>query len=125
MEREVCIRLRSDRQQIESCKVFLRDKEEAIASLANLFQLAGNAVRLKIAFLLHREGELCVCDISDILSMNIAAISQHLRKLKDRQLVITRRSGQTIYYRLTSKTEVFLDPYVEDLIEDNHFIPNL
>jgi DNA-binding transcriptional ArsR family regulator len=63
--------------------------------------LGGNEARLKIIYLLEDEGELCPCDLSDILGMTIPAISQHLRKLKDGGIVQTRKQGQTIYYSLS------------------------
>lgn len=62
--------------------------------------LAGNEVRLNILFLLEEEGELCPCDLSDILDMSIPAVSQHLRKLKDGNIIQFRKAGQTIFYSL-------------------------
>ena len=41
---------------------------------------------LKILYLLQEEGQLCPCDLSDILGMNTSPISQHLRKLKDSKI---------------------------------------
>ncbi len=54
---------------------------------------------------------LCVCDISDILGMTISAVSQHLRKLKDRKLIETEREAQTIFYSLTKEYEKMLKPF--------------
>jgi len=52
--------------------------------------------------LLQEEGKLCVCDLSDILGMKIPAVSQHLRKLKDAQIVFPQRDGTVIYYQLSA-----------------------
>lgn len=71
-----------------------------IHQLSNVLALAGNEVRLKIMFLLHEEPELCPCDLSDILGMSVPAVSQHLRKMKDGNIVTMRREGQTIFYSL-------------------------
>ncbi len=68
--------------------------------MSNVLALAGNEVRLKIMFLLHEEPELCPCDLSDILGMSVPAVSQHLRKMKDGNIVAARREGQTLYYSL-------------------------
>jgi len=68
-----------------------------------MLALAGNDIRLKILVLLKEEKELCPSDMSDILGINIPAISQHLRKLKDGKLLIQRRSGHVIYYSLNPK----------------------
>ena len=59
----------------------------------------------------NEEKRLCVCDISDILGMTISAVSQHLRKLKDRKLIETEREAQTIFYSLTKEYEKMLKPF--------------
>jgi len=63
---------------------------------------------LKILFLLKEENELCPCDLSDILGMSFPAVSQHLRKLKDGNLIEGRREGQTIFYSLVSGNDSLL-----------------
>jgi DNA-binding transcriptional ArsR family regulator len=83
--------------------------------------LAGNNVRLKILFLLYEEKRLCVCDISDILGMTISAVSQHLRKLKDRKLIKTEREAQTIFHSLTKEYKKMLEPFFI-LLDENKFL---
>jgi DNA-binding transcriptional ArsR family regulator len=73
--------------------------------LADVLNLAGNAVRLKILYLLTQENELCPCDLSDILSMTVPAVSQHLKKLKDAGIVTTKKSGQTIFYSVEGQSQ--------------------
>ncbi len=101
MEKSTCIRLFADPEQINGCKASLKSAQTSFGYLSNILALAGNEVRLKILYLLEEEKELCPCDLSDILGMSIPAVSQHLRKLKDGNIVETRKSGQTIYYSLT------------------------
>jgi len=103
IEEITCIRALADHDQIRACRKKIRDAELSFSLLAQVLSLAGNEVRLKILFLLEEEGELCPCDLSDILGMTVPAVSQHLRKLKDAKVVQTRKDGQTIYYSL--KTE--------------------
>ncbi len=95
-----CIRLYADRKKIDACKEKLANEDAPIHQMSNVLALAGNEVRLKIMFLLHEEPELCPCDLSDILGMSIPAVSQHLRKMKDGNIVAARREGQTLYYSL-------------------------
>jgi len=90
--------------------------DESITGKAAVLGLAGNAVRLKILHLLHEEGKLCPCDLSDVLGMNVSAVSQHLRKLKDGKLVETKRAGQTIFYSVTQEFLSVLKPLL-------HFSP--
>ena len=86
---------------------FLRNLQSEILmrpdldEIAEVLSLVGNDTRIKILYLLDRADELCVCDISDVLGISVSAISHQLRKLKDRNLVISRKDAPTIYYSLS------------------------
>ena len=121
MENNSCIRIEADIEQISNCKQSISELENSFDKLSNALSLAGNNVRLKILFLLSQEQELCVCDLSDILSMKISAISQHLRKLKDRNLIKPERKAQTIFYSLTTEYEKIFLPFFE-LIDGNKIL---
>ena len=112
---ETCIRLFADHEQIKNCKEKLKTAQKSFASLSNILALAGNEVRLKIIYLLEKEKELCPCDLADILGMSIPAVSQHLRKLKDGNIVETRKEGQTIYYSLTQDNLKILKPFFKHI----------
>ncbi len=114
-----CVRAQVNQQQIERCKKNVEQRLPSLQFFSETMNLAGNTVRLKILFLLFHEERLCVCDISDILEMNISAISQHLRKLKDKKMILPQREGQTIYYSLSEKHKVIFD-YVFGLIENEN-----
>ncbi|MGK7392875.1 MAG: ArsR/SmtB family transcription factor [Candidatus Cyclobacteriaceae bacterium M2_1C_046] len=105
-----CIRVFADAEQIRQCKNELENNKKAISSISNVLNLTGNEVRFKILFLLNKEKELCPCDISDILNMSVPAVSQHLRKLKDGGVVVSRKVGQTIFYSLHAAQTSVLDP---------------
>jgi len=115
MKNNTCIRQKADIQQINRCKDTVSELNESFDHLANGLSLVGNSVRLKILYLLFEEKRLCVCDLSDILGMNISAISQHLRKMKDRNLIVKEREAQTIFYSLTSEYSTLLHPFFEIL----------
>jgi len=70
---------------------------------------------MKMLYLLEEENELCVCDLADILEMTIPAVSQHLRKLKDGNILQTRRNGQTIYYSLKKEHLEIIKPLFEHI----------
>ena len=115
MNDNTCIRLFADQDQINNCKGKLKTAQKSFASLSNILALAGNEVRLKIVYLLEEEKELCPCDLADILGMSIPAVSQHLRKLKDGNIVETRKEGQTIYYSLTHEKLKILKPFFKHI----------
>lgn len=47
-----------------------------------------------------KKGEVCVCDFVDVLGISQPAVSQHLRKLKEADIVIERKVGTWKHYRL-------------------------
>jgi len=113
MEKRICIRLEADAKQIMDCRTSLQKLDDSLISVSEVLNLAGNTVRLKILFLLQKEKRLCVCDLSDILKMNVSAISQHLRKLKDRDLIYATKEAQTIFYALNEDKLYMLNPVLE------------
>jgi DNA-binding transcriptional ArsR family regulator len=66
---------------------------------AALCRVLGNSRRLLILWLLS-EGELSVKEIAAHVGSTMQNISQHLALLKKNGIVIARREGQTIYYRI-------------------------
>jgi ArsR family transcriptional regulator len=56
--------------------------------------------RLRILMLLLNEDELCVCHLTGILKMSQPKISRHLAVLRENKLLLDRRSGLWIHYRL-------------------------
>ncbi|HEY9363096.1 MAG TPA: metalloregulator ArsR/SmtB family transcription factor [Chitinophagaceae bacterium] len=111
MDNNTCIRLFADLEQINNCKDKLKSAQKSFNKLSNILALAGNEARLKIIYLLEEEKELCPCDLADILDMTVPAVSQHLRKLKDGNIVENRKEGQTIYYSLTKENLKILKPF--------------
>lgn len=111
MEKISCIRVFADAVQIKECRKKVKGKQETFSALSRVLELTGNEVRLKILYLLEEEKELCPCDLSDILEMTIPAISQHLRKLKDGNIIQSRKAGQTIFYSLKPEHLKILRPF--------------
>ncbi len=111
-----CIRLFADEALIKECKNKLRSAQASFNTLSQILSLAGNEVRLKILYLLEEEeGGLCVCDLADILEMSIPAVSQHLRKLKDANIIQPRRQGQTIFYSFREEHLEIIKPLFEHI----------
>lgn len=107
-----CIRVYADAAHIDHSKQRLAAAAPGIEAVAAVLALAGNEVRLKMLFLLLDRQQLCVCDLADVMQMNVSAISQHLRKLKDGGVVQARKVGQTVFYTLTPA----IRPLVQSLL---------
>lgn len=104
-----CLRISVDKDKIQREKNQLISKQAMFSKKEKFFSLLGSEVRLKIIYLLLNNEKLCVCDISDMLEMNQSPVSQHLRKLKDAQILISKREGLMINYYISSE-------YKEDLL---------
>ncbi|MFZ0430087.1 MAG: metalloregulator ArsR/SmtB family transcription factor [Acidobacteriota bacterium] len=46
------------------------------------------------------QGELCVCQITEILDLAPSTVSKHMALLRQARLVDSRKEGRWIYYRL-------------------------
>ncbi|MFD2588565.1 ArsR/SmtB family transcription factor [Croceitalea marina] len=97
-----CTRAEANHKQLLNCMSTLASMDINFKKISKLLSIAGNEVRLKILYLLEEEGEMCPCDLADILKMSVPAISQHIRKIKDAGIITSRRDGQTLYYSLNS-----------------------
>ena len=70
-----------------------------LSDLESLFKALADVTRLRILGLLLA-GEVCVCDIHESLRLPQPTVSRHLAYLRRTGLVLTRRSGLWIHYRL-------------------------
>ena len=66
----------------------------------NLFRALADETRLKMLVLMHRHGELCVCDFVTILGITQSKASRHLRYLRAAGLVEDRREAVWMHYQL-------------------------
>jgi DNA-binding transcriptional ArsR family regulator len=76
---------------------------------AELFKALGHPVRIRILELL-RMSERTVSELQAQLEIEASSVSQQLAVLRARQLVVGRKEGTSVYYRIT-------DPQVFDLLD--------
>jgi len=62
--------------------------------------MLANPKRLMILALLSK-GEMSVGELADGMDTAMATVSQHLARLRGRNIVEARKDGQTVYYRAT------------------------
>ena len=68
---------------------------------ASICQTMANAKRLEIISILG-ERELAVGDLADKMDVKISNLSQHLSIMKNKGILISRRDGVHIYYRIAN-----------------------
>ena len=74
-------------------------EKEILEQIAELFKAFGDPTRVAILSLLV-DGELCVNDITEAMTVSQSAISHQLRILKQMHLIKSRREGKNILYSL-------------------------
>lgn len=98
MKAEICEITYIDEQKVENVKGKL--KEHNISDVVQIFKVLSDETRLKIAYALKVEDELCVCDVANIVGTTVATASHHLRLLKNLRLAKNRKEGKLVYYSL-------------------------
>jgi DNA-binding transcriptional ArsR family regulator len=68
-----------------------------VEALAETFRALGDPTRVRILDALA-PGELCVCDIAELVGISESAASHQLRLLRGMRLVRPRRAGRLVYY---------------------------
>ncbi|MEQ9104962.1 MAG: metalloregulator ArsR/SmtB family transcription factor [Rhodothermales bacterium] len=96
--------------------------DQFILALASFMKTVGNETRLRIVRALWEARELCVCDLSDILGISQPAVSRHLKLLREKGLVTSRRSAQTLFYRIHD-----VSPFADMLVHlfENRAVENI
>ena len=83
--------------------------EESLESIAQLMQVLADPARLRILSLLRSRGELCSCEIGPVTGYIPSKISRHLAMMKHAGLLLTRRKGTYIHYRLAPTDDPLVD----------------
>ena len=77
-----------------------------IDKAANIFKLLGNETRLTMLKILDHH-DCCICEFVEIFQMSQPAISQHMRKLRDKGFVQEERRGQWVYYSINKESDYY------------------
>jgi ArsR family transcriptional regulator, virulence genes transcriptional regulator len=86
----------------------IEDLKSHATEVADLMKILANSHRLLILCELHK-GECNVSELQRAVGISQSALSQHLAKLRNENLVSVRREAQTIHYSLT-------DPNMRDVM---------
>lgn len=85
-------------ERIASLKETISDED--MIGMAEIFKALADPTRVKVAYMLDRGGELCVCDVAEVLGSSTATASHHLRTLKNKDIAKSRKAGKNVYYSL-------------------------
>lgn len=107
-------------KDLDMCEVTCVDEEKVSnvqeklnnqnpTEVAKIFKALSDDTRIKIAYALSLEDELCVCDVANIVGSTTATASHHLRLLRNLGLAKYRKEGKLVFYSLD-------DEHVKQLI---------
>lgn len=77
------------------------------------FRSLSDSTRLRCLMLLQWQGELCVCELTQALNLSQPKISRHLAALRAAGVVLDRRAGQWVHYRIHPE----LPPWARQVLE--------
>ena len=81
--------------------------------------LSRAATRLFIVDELSKNGERCVCDLTEMIGTDMSTVSRHLAQLKDAGIVEMEKRGQMVFYSLRVKCILNFFDCVESVIKCN------
>jgi ArsR family transcriptional regulator len=74
-------------------------KKNTLQPVAALLEVISPLARLEILLAIGT-GEACVCHLETVLGLRQAYISQHLMALRKADILLDRREGRYVFYRL-------------------------
>lgn len=97
---------------MDTCETFCFDENKVnrvkgqideVNGVELLFKALADSTRIKIAYALTIEKELCVCDVANIIGSSTATASHHLRLLRNMGLAKYRKEGKLVFYSLADE----------------------
>lgn len=73
-----------------------------LASIVRIGLALSDATRVRLLHAL-RGGELCVCQLIELVGLSPSTVSKHLSILRDAGLVESRKDGRWVHYRLAAR----------------------
>ena len=87
---------------------------DALIKMEKQLKAVSDINRLKILACL-KQGEVCVCDLVNVLEVSQPAVSQQLRKLKEAGIILERKKGTWKHYRLNEEQTMYIQAILDEL----------
>ncbi len=97
----------------------MRLKHFNVAFGEQVFKALGDESRLRILNLIHKNSEMCISDIEQVLDFTQTKTSRHLSYLKLSGLVAFKRIDNWVYYYLRDETADLLNTIFNYLEKDD------
>jgi len=83
------------------------------------YKCLADDTRLKSLLLIEAEQELCVCELTAALELSQPKVSRHLAQLRAAELLLDRRQGQWVYYRINPKLPAWALAVIKQTLASN------
>lgn len=85
----------------------------------DVFKSLADETRGRATLLIAELGELCVCELMCALDDSQPKISRHLAQLRSTGLLLDRRQGQWVYYRLNPELPAWVHEMLQVTLKAN------
>lgn len=106
---EKCAVFRVDEGRVRRGRAALPPDSD-VRGIAETFKVLAHPTRVKMIRALAG-GELCVCEIAEVIGLSVSATSHQLHQLRDLRIVRSRSEGKLVHYSLQA-------PFVIALLDD-------
>lgn len=100
---------------MENCCIKGSQEFSRLEELSEYLKIIADSNRLQILCLL-KKGERCVCNIHEPLGLPQNLVSHHLKSLRDVGLVLSRREGKWVHYRINIEKLNYLTSLYNEII---------
>lgn len=73
----------------------------------DFYSALSHPMRLRATLLIKQMNELCVCELTHALDLAQPVISRHLAQLKEAEILLARRQGLWVYYRINDTLPIW------------------
>ena len=86
---------------------------------AKVLKALAHPARLKLVDVLAEHEEVCVCELTEEIGMDMSTVSRHLTQLKNAGIVESDKRGQMVFYSLRVKCLKSLFGCIESVVKCN------
>ena len=86
---------------------------------AKILKAMAHPARLLVLDELSKNGERCVCELTEMIGSDMSTVSRHLAQLKQAGLIDDEKRGQMVFYRLRVQCAMDFFDCIESVIKCN------
>jgi ArsR family transcriptional regulator len=94
-----------------------RTEQAKYETRARVLKALAHPARLKLIDVLAEHEEVCVCDLTQAIGMDMSTVSRHLTQLKTAGIVESEKRGLMVFYRLRVKCLKSLFGCIESVVK--------